>query len=264
MVEVSEDMRKKMAKADRARPSDSEKAELLAEVNQRCPLCYKSLISTKGDRSFNDYQIAHIYPHSATTEQFLTLENLPRVADLESVKNLIPLCRDCHARQDFHTTKEDYLRLYTKKIECAGKYAANKLAFDSRLEPAVSKVVSALGALPEDVRIELSLTPLKVSQKIDDKALCEKVRNYVVQYFGFVQSEFAKLQDKERIPFEMIAVQVKHYFLQVERLLTTKEQMFDQVVAWVMEKTGGNGNRSASEIVVSFFVQDCEVFREIA
>ena len=128
--------------------------------------------------------------------------------------------------------------------------------------PDVSKVVFALGALSEDVRIELSLTPLKVSQKIADKALCEKVRNYVVQYFGFVQSEFAKLQDKERIPFEMIAVQVKHYFLQVERLLTTKEQMFDQVVTWVMEKTGGN--RSASEIVVSFFVQDCEVFREIA
>lgn len=261
MAEVPEDIRKKMANADRARLSDAEKAELLAEVNQRCPLCYKSLISAKGARTFKDYQIAHIYPHSATTEQFLTLENLPRVDDLESVKNLIPLCRDCHARQDFHTTKEDYLRLYTKKIECAGKYAANKLAFDSRLEPDVSKIVSALGALPEDVRIELSLTPLKVSQKIDDKALCEKVRNYVVQYFGFVQREFAKLQDKDRIPFEMIAVQVKHYFLQVERLLITKEQMFDQMVNWVMEKTGGN--RSASEIVVSFFVQDCEVFREI-
>lgn len=262
MAEISDKVRKEMAKADRAHPSDAEKAELLAEVNQRCPLCYKSLISTKGSRPFKDYQIAHIYPHSATTEQFLVLENLPRVDDLESVKNLIPLCRDCHARQDFHTTKEDYLRLYTKKIECAGKYAANKLAFNCRLEPDVSKIVSALGALPEDVRIELSLNPLKVSQKIDDKALCEKVRNYVVQYFGFVQSEFAKLQDKERIPFEMVAVQVRHYFLQVELLLITKEQMFDQMVNWVMEKTGGN--RSASEIVVSFFVQDCEVFREIA
>ena len=105
------------------------------------------------------------------------------------------------------------------------------------------------------------MTPLKVFQKIDDKALCEKVRNYVVQYFGFVQREFAKLQDKDRIPFEMIAVQVRHYFFQVERLLITKEQIFDQMVKWVMEKTGGN--RSASEIVVSFFVQDCEVFREI-
>ena len=71
MAEISDKVRKEMAKADRARPSDAEKAELLAEVNQRCPLCYKSLISTKGARTFNDYQIAHIYPHSATTEQFL-------------------------------------------------------------------------------------------------------------------------------------------------------------------------------------------------
>ncbi len=261
MAEVSERVRKEMSKADRVRLSSPEKDELLAEVNQRCPLCYKALISTKGNRLFNEYQIAHIYPHSATTELFLVLEDLPRAEDLESVKNLIPLCRDCHARQDFHTTKEDYLRLYTKKIECAGKYAANKLAFNCRLEPDVSKIVSALGALSKDVRIELSLNPLKVSQKIDDKVLCEKVRNYVVQYFGFVQSEFAKLQDKERVPFEMVAVQVKQYFLQVERLLTSKEQMFDQMVNWVMEKTGGG--TSACEIVVSFFVQDCEVFREI-
>lgn len=261
MAEDPEDIRKKMAKADRAHPSEAIKDELLAEVNYNCPLCHKPLIEAKGERTLRKFQVAHIYPHRATTEQYLTLENLPRVDDLESVKNLIPLCRDCHARQDFHTTKEDYLRLYTKKIECAGKYAANKLAFDSRLEPDVSKIISALGALPEDVRIELSLTPLKVSQKIDDKALCEKVRNYVVQYFGFVQREFAKLQDEDRIPFEMIAVQVKHYFLQVEQLLITKEQIFDQMVKWVMEKTGGN--RSASEIVVSFFVQDCEVFREI-
>ena len=38
--------------------------------------------------------------------------------------------------------------------------------------------------------------------------------------------------------------------------------VFDQIVEWVKLKSG-NDNRIASEIVVSFFVQNCEVFDAI-
>ena len=258
MAEVSEDVRKEMAKADRAHPSEAIKDELLAEVNYNCPLCHKPLIEAKGGRTLRKFQVAHIYPHSATTEQYLRLHNLPREVDLESQRNLIPLCLDCHLRQDFHTTPEEYLRLYLKKLECVGTYQAQKIAYSSPLEPEISKVVQALSALPSNTKMDLSLTPLTVAQKIRDNLLCEKVRGNVVQYFSFVKGEFQKLQEKERVPFRIIATQVRHYFYQASRQLYDQELIFDQIVKWFMDKT--NCGKTAGEIVVSFFVQDCEVF----
>lgn len=258
MTEISDKERKEMSKADRAHPSEAIKDELLAEVSYNCPLCHKPLIEAKGNRTLRKFQVAHIYPHSATTEQYLRLHNLPREADLESPRNLIPLCLDCHLRQDFHTTPEEYLRLYLKKLECVGAYQAQKIAYSSPLEPEISKVVQALSALPPNTKMVLSLTPLTVAQKIRDNLLCEKVLGNVVQYFSFVKGEFQKLQEKERVPFRIIATQVRHYFYQVSRRLYDQEQIFDQIVKWLMDKT--HCGKTAGEIVVSFFVQDCEVF----
>ena len=97
-----------------------------------------------------------------------------------------------------------------------------------------------------------------VRKKVSDKLLCEKVLSYVTQYFTFVRNEFKKLQPETA--FELIACQFKQFFLQAEKSLIKQDQIFDQLVEWVANKT--QASRVASEIVVSFFIQNCEVFRE--
>ena len=47
-----------------------------------------------------------------TLEQYLELKGLERLGDnSESFDNKIALCKDCHSTKDYHTTKEDYLKL---------------------------------------------------------------------------------------------------------------------------------------------------------
>ena len=42
----------------------------------------------------------------------MELKGLERLGDnSESFDNKIALCKDCHSTKDYHTTKEDYLKL---------------------------------------------------------------------------------------------------------------------------------------------------------
>ena len=43
---------------------------------------------------------------------------------------------------------------------------------------------------------------------------------------------------------------------------TNKEYIFNAMVDWIMKNTGSQ-SKAACEIVISFFIQNCEVFDEI-
>lgn len=45
--------------------------------------------------------------------------------------------------------------------------------------------------------------------------------------------------------------------------MVDKCDIFDDIVQWMYEKTN-KISKIACEVIVSFFIQDCEVFREIA
>lgn len=53
-------------------------------------------------------------------------------------------------------------------------------------------------------------------------------------------------------------------FIVIENDVTSdKSKIFDYIVNWVKTKTSTQ-SKEACEIVVSYFVQNCEVFNEIA
>ena len=59
-----------------------------------------------------------------------------------------------------------------------------------------------------------------------------------------------------------LSLQIKSCFIKLDALSDNKADIFDELVAWVMRKTLSTSN-DACEAVVSFFVQNCEVFHEI-
>ena len=98
---------------DRKDPTDAEVRLYLKEVDFHCPLCGKPLQSkTQKKQGLKKCEIAHIYPNSPTYTQYIELDGLERLGEnSESLENKIALCKDCHDEQDYHTTKEDYLKL---------------------------------------------------------------------------------------------------------------------------------------------------------
>lgn len=246
---------------DRINLSDNQEAELLNEVHGFCPKCKHPLWLHKGNQISKGYQIAHIYPHRPTQEQLSVLKNVPRPQDIESVDNLIPLCLKCHKMQDDHTTVEDYMSLYNLKKQYQGLYKARLIASESCLEPEVKKVLESLNMVDSSDLVELTYIPVKIAEKVENKILQKKIQSNVVQYFNFVKDQLQALDHIKCGKFELIATQVHQVFLRISQTDLFQEYVFDQIVEWLQNKV--NSDRSASEIVVSFFVQNCEVFNAL-
>lgn len=240
-------------------------ARLLTEANNLCPLCGKRLLGEKGGRSVKLYEIAHIYPHSPTPEQDSTLKDVPKANDSESFENLIALCQDCHQTHDFHTTFEDYMRLYNMKQKIMRLSKAMDDAALVPIETQIEEVLRKLRAVDITQLAPLSYAPVAVEQKIGraDVLLREKVKDLVVRYFLFVQGLFGQLDGIGKQKFDKIATEVKLCFQSMEEQRLSQEEVFDGIVKWFQSKTQSQYG-VACEIIVAFFIQNCEVFNEIA
>lgn len=239
-------------------------ARLLAEVNNFCPLCGKRLLEEKNGRSLKSYQIAHIYPHSPTGEQIAALTSAPKPNDSEAFENMIALCKDCHAKQDFHTTIEDYMRLFNLKMKLMSESKAMDGASRIPIETQIEEVMQKLIAVDAKSIQPLSYAPVAVERKIEQKnsLLRVKITNYVVQFFPFVQAMFGQMDGAGKLKFEKLAAEVKLCFLNMEEQRLPQDAVFDGIVRWIHSKTQSK-SVVACEIIVAFYVQNCEVFNEI-
>lgn len=57
----------------------------------------------------------------------------------------------------------------------------------------------------------------------------------------------------------MIAVEIKSFYLQTMLINDNQEFIYYSLVNWLNNKTG-NYSKRACEIIVAFYIQDCEVF----
>ena len=63
--------------------------------------------------------------------------------------------------------------------------------------------------------------------------------------------------------FTILSGQIKACFVKMDNLGATKYEIFERMVDWVHNKTL-KISREACEAVISFFIQNCEVFYEIS
>ena len=83
-----------------------------------------------------------------------------------------------------------------------------------------------------------------------------------LRHYENIKKHFALLDKVEEGTFDDIATSVKHIYNKFSRTYSTQEEIFNALVDWLNEKTFNDSNyRTACEIVMAFFIQDCEVFR---
>lgn len=250
---------------DRKKSTPNNDLKYILEVDGKCPNCGKYLIKDKGKRTNKLFQIAHIYPNSPTYWEAKELEGLERLGkDSEDFENKIALCKDCHGYYDDHKTKEEYLKLLNKKKKLLESIETKKILSDQPIEDSINSIISALTNIGGEVG-KLEINALKISEKIENDCLLlkNKVEMNVTQYFKFIQEQFKALSIQEKLNFDVVASQIKTAFLQTEKKFNDKKDIFDQLTKWLQSKTQ-NSSTEACEAVISFFIQDCEVFREIA
>lgn len=252
-----------MPQDNRKKPTPNQDQLFFAEVGGLCPLCGKSLIILGKKKYVKQYQIAHIYPCNPTTKDLSVLAGIVPPTDTEEFSNKIALCISCHQTYDDDKTLDRYTALRRKKDRLMARDSIRNVIGDYPLEDDISDILTKLLLLDDSgiEPIELSVTALKVKAKVEDEyaLLRRNIEENVTKYYAVVQKMLKELGTDR---FDNIAIQIKSFYKKCGSLSNDKEVIFDQIVEWVKLKSG-NDNRIASEIVVSFFVQNCEVFDAI-
>lgn len=249
---------------ERKKITPNQDAYFYAEVEGLCPLCGKALMLHNNRRMIKQYEIAHIYPCNPTLSDLSILSSIPSHRDGESYENKIALCLDCHNDYDNDKTLDKFkdLQKIKKRLIEKGEIQKNFSSYD--LEEEINFILSNLQTI-EDYDIEancLNLKALKIKEKLEDKysLLRREIESNATKYFIPTQKLLKSIDTGK---FTLIASQVKSFYLKSSSITKDKNLIYSRIVEWIKTKSNSDDDIACS-IVVSYFVQDCEVFDAIA
>lgn len=250
----------------RIEPTESDLRLYLREVNYHCPLCGKELQSRKQKKKEQKkFQIAHIYPNRPTVKQYNLLNKLERLGtNCEDFENKIALCIECHQTQDFHTTVNEYNHLLNIKKRCLAQTALHDATTTLGLEDEINDIIAKLTTLHESDLEELNYNPVPIANKFTNHEflLKSKVTNNATTFYPYIRECFKKIDGRNGFNFKILSEQVRSCFIKMNAISQDKGLIFSSIVEWIKNKTQSNSVESC-EAVVSFFIQNCEVFDEI-
>lgn len=227
--------------------SENVKKLHLVQQSGKCPICNSRMIISAGDNVAENYHIVKIND-----------------TDSPTAENTIAICANCfiNYQNGIQPGKNELMKLKAQmKLDNMYSDKIDTLNMDKEIE----KVLDALQGVRESELKELNYKPVKVEKKIvDDFLLRDKIKGYVVRYFNFVGSKLKQLNAENKLKYAIISNDIKGAYLAFAEMqgLETSE-IFDKMVEWLMQKTNCT-NKVACEIVIAYYVQNCEVFDEIA
>jgi len=252
-------------KARRANVNDTVKMSLLCEVGGSCPLCRRDLVVKKKKNNVRVFDVAHIYPLNATKHELTILKDEELLSDdIDCEENFIALCKECHKIYDTRKTVEEYRQLVTIKKEIIKIKELSKLWDKQTLHKDISIVANKIGLLDENSteKTMLSYDALKLSDKLDETfgfINQTKVSQFILTFFVPIRKALNDLEKQEKAKSTFICSQVKSYYVLLLMKDFNQDQIFEKMTDWFMTNTGIT-DRSKSEVLVSFFIQNCDVY----
>ena len=243
---------------------------LLLEVGNKCPLCSAPLMVRNGKgKNVKRYKTTQIFPNDVSRDMYLTFcRHSQTRGNYDQPDNLIALCTECSADYLAEPTEEEFLRLLGTKKALQQRNKLRQGMDDVGLESEISDVVNGMINIDKAGELaELRMDALKVRQKIEptNKLLIDSVTDDVTHYYSFIEGLFADIDGKESGAFDRIANEVRLAYQKIKSEGLSQDTIFEYMTDWLKEKLPiGQRNDMAINAVISFFVQNCEVFDEIS
>ncbi|MGY4688661.1 ABC-three component system protein [Salibacterium sp. K-3] len=243
-------------------PNDS--AILLSEVDNMCPLCSQVLMYEKNGRNFKLFEGAHIYPLNPTKEEVDLLKNEEKIhEDVNNLRNLIALCSDCHKKFDNPRTVEEYRYFLSIKKNILSKKEARSRYHDYQIELEIKEVITTLVEdFDENAIKQLEMEAVQLDEKSNEtltRISKMRIRMEITDYYYYIKKLFSQLDSQYPKSFNAIASQVSSFYNNLNKTETSQEVIYEQLTEWLSKKTG-NSSLGACGIIISFFIQNCEVF----
>lgn len=218
----------------------------------------------KKGKNYKLWEGAHIYPLNPKKEEIELLKDEERLHDdVNNIRNFIALCGDCHKKFDNPRTIEEYRLLLSIKKNILSKSETRAKYADYQIEAEIKEVITMLvEEFNEGALKQLELQALKLDEKADEtltRITKMRIRNEITEYYYYIREQFALLDSQYPRSFNSIASQVSAFYNNLSRSEPSQEVIYGQLTEWLSKKTG-NSSLGACGIIISFFVQNCEVF----
>ena len=231
-------------------------ARLLISQHKKCLYCSNPIKLTKQldkEKMYSNYHIVRL--KGTTNEEF---------------EKIVALCNDCYCNflENYETDlnlQEEFVEkkkasiIYDKKLE---------LQENSKLEDEIYIVLKSLKdnfssiITSKQEKYNISVIKKKIPY---DTELFYKVKSDCDICFGYIQKTLSKLDKDTTKTYKNLREQINNYFKNLDNLEKDQTIIYNDIVDWVLSKAKLDSKyRLASEKVVSFFVQICEVFYEIS
>ena len=108
---------------------------------------------------------------------------------------------------------------------------------------------------------QLEMGALRIDQKIlpENAILKHSIQDDVLTYYRFIEEAFSEIGN-----FDLIASEIKLTYEKLENCCVSQDQVVDELANWMLRNSNLTAKHLlACRIIVSFFVQNCEVFHEI-
>ena len=197
------------------------------------------------------------------------------IYDLLAEDALIELC-DAFEEQIGNTTKDDVTTKLSELFVSLMKKIATKekgttitavptTANNIDIEKALAEIVKNLANTPQEkLYVILKYEPYNVDKKILSKnALLRKdIREDVINYYSYIETLYKEISKGNTALFDRVCEAIKYASDNYISQELPQQVVFDFMVAWLKQKSMSS-NETACRIMISFFVQNCEVFHEI-
>lgn len=236
---------------------------LLSEVNNECPLCRSPLVKTVKGTSLMKYGIVQIFPEGLdkdASDEFCAART--PIKRLDSNDNKIALCSDCAEAYEVDPELDEYIQLFDLKQEITQSYSIRQEIAKMDLEDEINEIVAILAGIKSITSLQkLEMKALCLEQKIqpENAILRHSLQEKVLTYYRFIEDAFSRVGN-----FNLVASEMKLIYEKLETHHLSQDEIYSQVANQIYVKAkNGFKHRLASDIIAAFFVQNCEVFREI-
>lgn len=179
--------------------------------------------------------------------------------------NVIAVCHDCFQKYTLsHTKAEEKALKAVKKLQSDAR-SSRQILDDIAINKGLELVIENLSKVNPSEMKELTYDPVSVSEKINENEcyfLVNDINNNVARYYYYIEKTMRNLAMKNVYSDDLIRAQIKESYLQLEKKKLTPEQIFSELSERLRRIT--KQDIRFCYIVVSYFVQSCEVFHAIA
>ena len=222
---------------------------LLNEVGRYCPFpgCGHSLTKAVGGRTIDSYEVSLVDKKKAP-----------------EISNLLALCPQCYATYflDDRAATLKEVKAVKKLLEAHNQSVS--LLEDLPLEKGITGVINKVKKLKEKDLADASLEPKEIKQKLkraDDIVLYNQVNMLATTYFFLIKDIMMNLDKRGEIDYEEVQDQMKAIYRRLKKAKKSNMEIFNEIVAKIHRVSLQED--IYCQIVVSYFIQSCEVFDAI-